>query len=325
MEKSPLPTFTEMAYSSGMDNYKRMTLLIMAIFFLPLLFVGRAVEAKYAPPEIGPKVPVAPRPSGLTWDGSSVWVIGNEGEYIQRVDPDTGEILYSFTGGSRLQDILFANDYIWVTERSEDQLLQIDPQTNQRRGLSAAGSPRSLAYDAASSSIWVNCNEYGLLRRYDAVSGESRAGITEGVLKQARLTAWGAESLWLAAGQDLQRIDPVSGDTEVYTLPGYPYDMVWGGSYLWLTTSLANRLVRVDADGEMTQYLVGVRPFAMAWDGKSLWVSDYTEESLLQVNPDNGEVLSTIELGYRPHAITWADDRLWVADIWGDSIQYVQP
>jgi DNA-binding beta-propeller fold protein YncE len=299
--------------------------LIYAALYIPLLFLGLTSVAKSGLPELGPKIPVAPRPSGIAWDGSSLWVVSQGGKNVQQVDPDTGEITFSFTGGERLLDILYANNFVWIAERYNDQVLTIDPTNNQRGAISATGSPRSIAYDPDSNSIWVACYQFKLLRRYDAASGESLPGIQNGMLENPRLIAWGGRQIWVSGKQYLQRIDPETGEGDNYTLPGYPYDMLWDGTFLWVTTSLANGLVRVNKDGEMTSYNVGSRPFALAWDGEHLWVSDYTEMGLLQVNPDTGETLSSIDLGYRPHAVVWAGDRLWVADIWGDSIQYIIP
>lgn len=322
MEKSGT-TNPKIFYSIGMTKPKSLQFLIL--FCLLSLTAFTPTPPAPSAPEIGPAFPVAPHPTRMAWDGTSLWVISQGGKNVQQLDPETGDILFSYRGGDYPQDILVANEAIWFSLRDENMLQKIKLGDLNRFAYPASISPRGLAYDAENKIIWVACYGYGLLRQFDAVSGKRLLGISTGLLENPRLLAWDGKGLWVAGDQSLQHIDPVSGNIEDYQLPGYAYDMLWDGNYLWVTTALDYLLVRISPNGEQTTYRAGVRPFALAWDGQYIWVSDYTGGNVLQVSPVDGEIINRIELGYPPHDLLWADDRLWIADINGDAVQWIKP
>ncbi len=297
----------------------------MILFGLITLSAFTATPPPPAKPEIGPAFPVAPQPSPLAWDGSTLWVISQQDKNVQQLDPDSGELLSAYYGGDYPQDILYADQAVWLSIRGENMIQKVDLNDMSRHAFSASNSPRSLAYDPQHNSIWVACSGYDLLRQYDAASGERLPGISAGLMDGPRLLAWDGSGLWVAGESGLQRVDPQSGEIQDYRLPGYPYDMLWDGEWLWLTTALDYRLVRISANGEQQSFRVGQRPYALAWDGESLWVSDYMDGSILQVAPEDGSVLAQVEVGYAAHDLLWAEDRLWVADINGDAVQWIKP
>lgn len=304
---------------------QKRTLVLFMLTCLVCLAAFTFLPETQVPPDIGPAFPVAPHPTRLAWDGDTLWVISQLGKNVQQLNPDTGEIMSAYFGGDYPQDLLYADDAIWLAIRGGNMVQKINPQDQTHRAYPAPIAPRSLTYDPQHNTIWVACSGYDLLRQFDAESGERLPGISKGVIDEPRLLVWDGSGLWVAGESGLQYIDPQNGKTREYDLPGYVYDMLWDGTYLWLTTALDYRLVRISPDGQQDMYTAGQRPYALAWDGERLWVSDYLAGSILQVSPVDGTVENSLEIGYRPHDLLWSGDRLWIADINGDRVQWIKP
>lgn len=308
-----------------MRNHHRFRLSIISLSASLSLAFAVITPSGFHQGKVGSPIPVAPHPTALAWDGQYLWVISQQGKNVQQIDPESGQVVYSFTGGKYPQDILYADNAIWLAYRQEHMIQQLDLLTMQKHAFPASRSPRALAYDPVSKSLWVACHDYQLVRHYDASSGKRLPGIVDGLLEAPRLLAWGEEGLWLAGKKTVQYFEADSDTLQQYDLPGYIYHILWDGQQLWLSTALPYALVRLKPDGERDSYAVGSRPYALAWDGRYLWVSDYVEGSLHQIDPQDGSLRQTIYLGYRPHALLWVNDRLWVADILGHQVQWVKP
>jgi len=150
------------------------------------------------------------QPTGLAWDGSSLWVGGLVTDAVYKVDT-LGDILQSFsvpadTAPAYVAGVAYENGHIWVADRGNNMLLKFNAATGTLLGrynepfevvIGMPLGPRGLAYNSSSNTLlhvvtnFSNVNEpqtyvyefdpsagrftgrkFGFNRNYDASSAQ---------------------------------------------------------------------------------------------------------------------------------------------------------
>ncbi|WP_295643656.1 glutaminyl-peptide cyclotransferase [uncultured Methylibium sp.] len=121
------------------------------------------------------------------------------------------------------------------------------------------------------------------------------------------------QRVWAAAGAQLIAIDPASGEVAA-TLPraadaGTAFD----GKHLYQIAE--SRIDKIDpATGEVLATIPAPgqgRDSGLAWAEGSLWVGQYRDRKILQIDPQTGAVLRSIESNRYVTGVTWVDGELW--------------
>lgn len=118
--------------------------------------------------------------------------------------------------------------------------------------------------------------------------------------------------IWAALGTALVAVDPHSGDV-VRTLEracraGTAYD----GRHLYQIHG--TRIDKIDPQtGEVCASIPTPGPdnSGLAWAEGSLWLGQWSERRILQLDPQTGRVLRTIESDRYVTGVTWVDGELW--------------
>jgi glutamine cyclotransferase len=128
------------------------------------------------------------------------------------------------------------------------------------------------------------------------------------------------ESVWFAAGDTLNALDPESGKTvrsiDVAAHAGTAFD----GRYLFQIAE--DRIQKIDPQ---TGRVLGTIPApggggdsGLAWAEGTLWVGQYRDRKIYQIDPETGVVLRTIESNRFVTGVTWVDGELWHGTWEGD-------
>jgi hypothetical protein len=100
--------------------------------------------------------------------------------------------------------------------------------------------------------------------------------------------------------------------------------LAWDGKYLWLTDSLAGKLMQVSTDDGTTikEFAApSANPNAIAFDGTYLWVADRMEDMIYMVMPATGEVILMFKSpGQYANGLAFLNGKLYCADYQTDSI-----
>ncbi len=158
-----------------------------------------------------------------------------------------------------------------------------------------------------------------IIREYGPFPGIDRVG---GVTYDGR-------HVWLAAGDKLVALDPVSGETvgsiDVVAHAGTAFD----GQHLFQIAE--NRIQKIDPK---TGRVVATIPApsnggdsGLAWAEGTLWVGAYRDRKIHQIDPDTGAILRTIESNRFVTGVTWTEGELWHATWEGDEceLRHVDP
>lgn len=140
-------------------------------------------------------------------------------------------------------------------------------------------------------------SEYGPLPGIDRVGGVTYDG----------------QNVWLATGDKLTAIDPAQGtikrSLDVAATAGTAFD----GQHLY---QIANgRIHKIDpATGQVLSTIPTPSEddnSGLAWAEGSLWVGQPDAKKILQINPETGAIIRTIESNRIVTGVTWVDGELW--------------
>jgi glutamine cyclotransferase len=121
------------------------------------------------------------------------------------------------------------------------------------------------------------------------------------------------QHVWIAAGDSLKAVDPVSGKTkrsiDVAAHAGSAFD----GRHLFQIAE--DRIQKIDPQtGQVLATIPapgGGGDSGMAWAEGTLWVGVYRDRKIHQVDPETGAILRTIESNRFVTGVTWVDGELW--------------
>ena len=140
-----------------------------------------------------------------------------------------------------------------------------------------------------------------ILREYGPFPGVDVAGVT-----------YDGQNVWFAAGDKLNALDPETGKTlrsiDVPAHAGTAFD----GRHLYQIAD--DRIRKIDPKSGKVLATIpapGNGNSGLAWAEGTLWVGQYRARQIVQIDPETGEVLRTIECNRFVTGVTWVDGELW--------------
>ena len=107
-------------------------------------------------------------------------------------------------------------------------------------------------------------------------------------------------------------------------LPGPPGGVAVGGGSMWVTSSEAHALYRVDPRSGVRQTItVGAGAGAVAVSGSDVWVANSLDGTLSRVSMVTDQVVQTVPAGPRPTGVAVGDGLVWVADQASSSVMAI--
>ena len=126
--------------------------------------------------------------------------------------------------------------------------------------------------------------------------------------------------VWAATGPRLVAFDPESAEIARTIDRAGDAGTAFDGTYLYQIAEA--RIDKIDpATGDVMASIPAPghgRDSGLAWAEGSLWVGQYRDRKILQIDPDTGAVLRTIESNRFVTGVTWVDGELWHGTWEGD-------
>jgi streptogramin lyase len=185
----------------------------------------------------------------------SVWVADGNGGTVTPIDPKLGVELPIRPSGrptiapTAVYFVAVGSGYVWATRG--DQLLRIDPHTNQVDGHLGVGVPTGLT--TGGGSVWVTIQAEQVLRIDPrTVQRTDSLTLSDGALEPVYVRG----SLWVNYRGEIAEIDPTSFSLTggVLKQAGYATALTAGGSTLWA----------LDDHGYLSRFVPGVGEQATA-------------------------------------------------------------
>jgi DNA-binding SARP family transcriptional activator len=219
-------------------------------------------------------VTVGRRPIAVAVGAGGVWVANSESGTVTRLDPATGKFVDTIGVGADLNDVAVGLGSVWVADGNDGTVTEIDPGLDQVARTIPQGGQSTVAPDPVF---------------YVAVD---------------------SSHVWATRGSQLLRIDPQTGQVEVWARVGNPTGLATGGGYVWVTTQSQN-LLRIDArtQNNIDKQPLPAQPIAPVYARGSLWVIQGSE--IEQINPVSLAAGTAFHVPGRPSSLAAGNGSLW--------------
>ena len=286
--------------SSGVRGKTGRRLVLAAI--TALVIVAGAVVAR-----------ITREPHGLTAGADSIGVI----------DAGRNTVSAVIQAGGHPDGIAAGAGSVWVSDTTQDQLLQIDPQHRGVERIPVGRGPTGVAI--GDGQVWV-VNQ--LDRKVWEINPRALMEVNSfAVGAGADAIAFGNGSLWVANTLDdtLSRIDPGTGLVSTIPLKGAPDGIAVGRDGVWVTVSTGQLLLIDPRSNQPAQAVpVGNNPAGVAVGGGAVWVADGSAGTLLRYDPGSGAITS-IDVGRAPASVAFGAGAVWVANSLDGTVARVDP
>jgi glutamine cyclotransferase len=119
--------------------------------------------------------------------------------------------------------------------------------------------------------------------------------------------------VWAATGSKLVAFDPASGQLARTLERAGDAGTAFDGTHLYQIAEA--RIDKIDpATGDVLASIPSPgqgRDSGLAWAEGSLWVGQYRDRKIVQIDPETGAILRTIESNRFVTGVTWVDGELW--------------
>ena len=163
-------------------------------------------------------------------------------------------------------------------------------------------------------AVWVDDTTRGTVYRYPAGRRTARPDSAVTIGRTAGVMAAGDGGVWVADpdARTVSRISPARDRVdEVVPTPGPVTHLTTARHRLWVTDGTDGVTV-VGTGGHTRTIPVGGEPTGLATGAGSVWVASTAAGTLTRVDPDRDTVTATVRVGERPYAVAASPQAIWV-------------
>lgn len=192
-------------------------------------------------------------PTGLTFDGTNLWVADHKADKLSCLDTETGEIMKEITSpGFWPMGLAWDGEYLWNVDGKQAKIFKVDPADGTILMVIDAPTrdPQGIAWDG--STLWVSDEREKKIMKIDLSDGTAVKSFDAPATYAQGLTFDGTY-LWCAdrIADEIHMIDTQNGEVIIiFKSPGpYPRGLAWDGQYVWnvdYQTDEIYQLVRQD-------------------------------------------------------------------------------
>ncbi|MBM3663280.1 MAG: YncE family protein [Actinobacteria bacterium] len=271
---------------------------------------------------------VGPRPVGVAFDGTNIWVTIAGSNYVKRINAATGVVVGApIPVGLGPVGVAFDGTNIWVTNVGSNNVTRINAATGAVVGapIAVGGTgPQGVAFDG--TNIWVTNTGSNNVTRINAATGAVvGAPITVGAAPLG--VAFDGTNIWVAntGSNYVTRINAATGAVGAPITVGLgPAGVAFDGTNIWVTNAGSNNVTRIKAaTGTVVgdPIAVGTAPVGVTFDGTNIWVTNQNSNNVTRINAATGTVVGApIAVGANPVGVTFDGTNIWVANAGSNNV-----
>lgn len=299
--------------------------VVTSVILVAAIVAAVIVRSATGGPHVVRSLRVGGHPIGITSDGTSVWVVGDEdGGPVRRIDPDRVVVTGSESVGRAPYGITATSDAIWVANGLGNSLTRI-PTDGVTQEFPLDGVPYDVvAVSPSSRRVFVSLgsgsvypvDETGSVDTDFALEGAARGLASDGSSVWVAVAAEGSGPLGPGEAEAV-RID-VDRGTIVGSVPltGTPDDVAIGHGFVWVTDVTGGSVFQIDPDdmSVVRTIDVGAGPQGIVAPPSGVWVTVAGSDEVVRIDPESGEVTDRVPTRREPMGIVAVGDDLWIAD-----------
>ena len=270
------------------------------------------VDPQSGTPRATVRLPFAPGPS--VNDGSAIWTVHPDADFVSRIDLVTHGIR-QFSVGEVPVAVAVGLGSVWVADNGSGSVTQIDPATGDAHEISGVGvGPSGIA--VGDGSVWVTVAGDGEVARIDPVRSRvvERIPVSDG---PTGITV--AHDVWVtdSTSRSVERINGVGRTHHVvqtYPVGNGPVGIVARRDAVWVANSIDGTLSRIPVNGAaITTVPAGPEPSEIISAGRSLWVASHATGVITAIAAAGSTPPRSLRIGNLPAGLASAHDGIWVA------------
>ena len=245
-------------------------------------------------------------PTGVLFDGTSVWVADASRNTVSKINPATGAVLgaYTLPAASSPYGIAFDGSNIWAANNNSSTVSKVSAATGAVIGtyaLPAGSRPIGVVFDG--TSIWTANNSGSSVSKINPATGAVLGTYVLPLGSSPRSIAFDGTNIWTAneGTSAVSKINPSTGavigtyplpaDSRpvgiVLDQPGYSTNTARAldkSTYMWTVNNYGTvSTISVATGAVIATYPVGVSPFGIAFDGTNIWVTNYVSATVTKI------------------------------------------
>jgi len=186
-----------------------------------------APTSQFAPREFTVPYGASTRPRDPFADARGrVWFVGQNGNYVGRLDPKTGEFRrYEIDPGTNPHNLVVHQGMVWFTGNRNNRLVKLDPATGKLTTYmipdSSVRDPHTLTFDPKSGVAWFTAQNAGAVGRFEPATGRFRIWKTGASTRPYGIVLDSKGRPWfdLFGTNAIATIDPQTFELKRFSLP----------------------------------------------------------------------------------------------------------
>ncbi|MBT3241981.1 MAG: T9SS type A sorting domain-containing protein [Bacteroidetes bacterium] len=199
------------------------------------------------------------QPTGITWDGTNLWMIDYSADMIIKINPSSGEVIESFEAPDQFPTgLAWDGNNLWCSGNRQNKIFKLDRNGEVIISLNVSSTPRGMCF--VNGSIWYADSGKKELYKINPDSGSY-----------------------------LDTIPAPGGSAR-----GLSFD----GKYLWCSDANLNEIYKIDIDYKKIILILPATldyPYGITWDGTAMWVAGYSSATINQVYTEGEEKILYID------------------------------
>lgn len=201
--------------------------------------------------------------TGLTFDGTYLWVADYKSDTIYKIDPASGAQLHQIPSpGFWPMGLAWDGKHLWNADKEQKKIFKIDP--NDGTILTTIDAPCSfpegLAWDG--KTLWIGDALKNKIMKIDLSDGTAVKKF-DGPAKSVTGLAWDGKYIWSSdrLKDEIYMLDPETGEVLIIIDAPGPYSrgLAWDGNTLWNTDPQTDSLYRIIRSDNETYRLKNTR------------------------------------------------------------------
>lgn len=263
-----------------------------------------------------------------TIDGPRLWVADPFGGLVLQIDPSRNAVERAARVPGRPTDLAVDGEAVWFASVTEDPneegvVSRIDLRSWEIDSDVELRVRNPVAIEFGDGDIWVASagSDQNALLRIDRTNGQVLALIP--LEFEPKHVEFGEGAIWVAGGAApnagrptfVARVDLQSNSvTGAVRLSGSSFiHLAVGEGAVWAATTGDGALTRINASGEVTTRIPGLRPSGIAAGEGALWMTDWIAGTLTRFDPGTNECLAIVDVGRSPRDPAAGAGGVWVS------------
>jgi streptogramin lyase len=278
-----------------------------------------------------------PYPFGVTYAFDRVWVTSHDGNSVNAIDPDAGQVVRTVGLSVQPGAVVAGGDSIWVQSRTDATIARIDPATYEMTTITL-NETDDLTCDIAFAHGLIWAASVGE-REGDATIFEidpATSSVVAEVPVKGFPCGWVSrgEAEWTATDEGLLELQPRHDTARFVPVK----ELRWGG---WLATA-DGKFFAVSTDGTLGSIVYRLTPAGKVTgqlhratdalgivhvEDPGIWLTSFGTDDVLVMDPETMKMTAkgTLDTGEVVPDTTMGLDQLWLPDASRTAVVHIDP